>query len=85
MYVSFQELATRVSHRNTGRASNDTIAEQLMARVSHDENLHMIFYRDVSAAADSTLRPTRRSSRSTGFCGTSRCPASRCRSSAARR
>lgn len=50
MYVSFQELATRVSHRNTGKASNDTIVEQLMARVSHDENLHMIFYRDISAA-----------------------------------
>ena len=50
MYVSFQELATRVSHRNTGKACNDTIAEQLLARVSHDENLHMIFYRDVSAA-----------------------------------
>jgi acyl-[acyl-carrier-protein] desaturase len=50
MYVSFQELATRVSHRNTGKVSNDTIAEQLMARVSHDENLHMLFYRDISAA-----------------------------------
>jgi acyl-[acyl-carrier protein] desaturase len=50
MYVSFQELATRVSHRNTGKACNETIAEQLMARVSHDENLHMLFYRDVSAA-----------------------------------
>jgi acyl-[acyl-carrier-protein] desaturase len=50
MYVSFQELATRVSHRNTGRVSQDPIAERLMARVSHDENLHMIFYRDVSAA-----------------------------------
>ena len=50
MYVSFQELATRVSHRNTGKVANDPIAEQLMARVSHDENLHMIFYRDVSAA-----------------------------------
>lgn len=50
MYVSFQELATRVSHRNTGKASQEPIAEQLMARVSHDENLHMIFYRDVSAA-----------------------------------
>ncbi len=50
MYVSFQELATRVSHRNTGKASNDPIAERLMAQVSHDENLHMIFYRDVSAA-----------------------------------
>ena len=50
VYVSFQELATRVSHRNTGKASREPIAEQLMARVSHDENLHMIFYRDVSAA-----------------------------------
>ena len=50
MYVSFQELATRVAHRNTGKAANDTIAERLMAQVSHDENLHMIFYRDVSAA-----------------------------------
>jgi len=50
MYVSFQELATRVSHRNTGLVCEDPIARQLMARVSHDENLHMIFYRDVSAA-----------------------------------
>jgi len=50
MYVSFQELATRVSHRNTGKACNDPIADQLLARVSADENLHMIFYRDVSAA-----------------------------------
>jgi acyl-[acyl-carrier-protein] desaturase len=50
MYVSFQELATRVAHRNTGKVADDYVAEQLMARVSHDENLHMIFYRDVSAA-----------------------------------
>ena len=50
VYVSFQELATRVSHRNTGKACNDTIADQLMARLSHDENLHMIFYRDITAA-----------------------------------
>ncbi len=50
MYVSFQELATRVSHRNTGRACNETIADQMLAQVSHDENLHMLFYRDVSAA-----------------------------------
>ena len=28
MYVSFQELATRVSHRNTGKACNDPVAEQ---------------------------------------------------------
>ena len=26
------------------------MAEQLLARISNDENLHMIFYRDVSAA-----------------------------------
>ncbi len=49
--MSFQELATRVSHRNTGKACNDLIADQLMAKISADENLHMIFYRDVSEAA----------------------------------
>ena len=50
MYVSFQELATRVSHRNTGKDCNDPVAEQLLARISNDENLHMIFYRDISEA-----------------------------------
>ena len=50
IYVTFQELATRVSHRNTGKACNEPIADQLLARVSGDENLHMIFYRDVSEA-----------------------------------
>jgi acyl-[acyl-carrier-protein] desaturase len=50
IYVTFQELATRVSHRNTGKACNEPIADQLLQRVSGDENLHMIFYRDVTAA-----------------------------------
>lgn len=50
LYVTFQELATRVSHRNTGKACNETVADQLMAKISHDENLHMIFYRDLSEA-----------------------------------
>src|ERR1700749_940501 len=50
IYVTFQELATRVSHRNTGKACEETIADQLLQRVSADENLHMIFYRDVSEA-----------------------------------
>ena len=50
-YVSFQELATRISHRNTGRYTEDPIAEKLLARVSMDENLHMIFYRNLVAAA----------------------------------
>ena len=50
-YVSFQELATRVSHRNTGAATGCPIAEQLLARVATDENLHMVFYRNLGAAA----------------------------------
>ncbi|MFI6762175.1 acyl-ACP desaturase [Micromonospora sp. NPDC050417] len=50
-YVSFQELATRISHRNTGRVTGDPLCEQLLARVAADENLHMIFYRNLLAAA----------------------------------
>jgi acyl-[acyl-carrier-protein] desaturase len=50
-YVSFQELATRVSHRNTGRATSDPIADKLLARIATDENLHMVFYRNLMAAA----------------------------------
>jgi acyl-[acyl-carrier-protein] desaturase len=50
-YVSFQELATRISHRNTGRFTGDPIAERLLARVATDENLHMVFYRDLVTAA----------------------------------
>jgi acyl-[acyl-carrier-protein] desaturase len=50
-YVSFQELATRISHRNTGRHAGDPIAERLLTRVSTDENLHMIFYRNLMGAA----------------------------------
>jgi len=50
-YVSFQELATRVSHRNTGRYSADPIAERLLARIAMDENLHMVFYRNLVNAA----------------------------------
>lgn len=51
VYVSFQELATRISHRNTGRASGCPIADQLLARIAADENLHMVFYRNLVAAA----------------------------------
>jgi len=50
-YVSFQELATRVSHRNTGKISADPLCEQLLARVAADENLHMVFYRNLLTAA----------------------------------
>jgi len=55
-YVSFQELATRVSHRNTGRATGDPIAEQMFARIALDENLHMVFYRNMMAAAFEVTR-----------------------------
>lgn len=50
-YVSFQELATRISHRNTGRYSDDPVADRIMARIAKDENLHMRFYRDMMGAA----------------------------------
>ena len=50
-YVAFQELATRISHRNTGRATDDPVAERLLARVAADENLHMVFYRGLVDAA----------------------------------
>lgn len=50
-YVTFQELATRISHRNTGKISNDPICEAMLTRVSLDENLHMLFYRNLLGAA----------------------------------
>lgn len=60
-YVSFQELATRISHRNTGRYVEDPIADRLLARVATDENLHMVFYRNlVKAALDVAPGPTLR-------------------------
>jgi acyl-[acyl-carrier-protein] desaturase len=60
-YVSFQELATRVSHRNTGKVTGDPMCDALLARVAADENLHMIFYRNLLAGAlelspDQTMR-----------------------------
>src|SRR5262249_41361572 len=51
VYVSFQELATRVAHRNTGRYCQDPVADRLLGRIALDENLHMIFYRNLVAAA----------------------------------
>ena len=50
-YVSFQELATRISHRNTGTYTNDPLCEQLLQRIAADENLHMIFYRNLLKGA----------------------------------
>lgn len=50
-YVTFQELATRVSHRQTGLATKNDIADEMLKRIAADENLHMIFYRNLAAAA----------------------------------
>ena len=86
-YVSFQELATRISHRNTGRHTGDPGCERLLARIAADENLHMLFYRNLLDAAFD-VAPARRCARSPTSCATSRCPeqpspttpAARCRS-----
>lgn len=53
-YVTMQELATRIAHRNTGiecRKDGDELAEKLLARIALDENLHMLFYRNIGTAA----------------------------------
>ncbi|MFD0665501.1 acyl-ACP desaturase [Thermocatellispora tengchongensis] len=50
-YVSFQELATRIAHRNTGKAAGEPNCERLLARIAADENLHMLFYRNLLGAA----------------------------------
>ncbi|HEX9970276.1 MAG TPA: acyl-ACP desaturase [Acidimicrobiales bacterium] len=51
VYVTLQELATRISHRNTGKLIPDKAGYEVMARVAADENLHYLFYRDVTTAA----------------------------------
>ncbi|AGP57823.1 acyl-ACP desaturase [Streptomyces rapamycinicus] len=50
-YVAFQELATRISHRNTGHHSGDPVCDRMLARIATDENLHMIFYRNLLGKA----------------------------------
>jgi acyl-[acyl-carrier-protein] desaturase len=51
VYVTLQELATRISHRNTGRLLDDAYGIEIMNRVATDENLHFLFYRDLASAA----------------------------------
>jgi acyl-[acyl-carrier-protein] desaturase len=51
VYVTLQELATRIAHRNTGEILEDPVGKAIMRRVAADENLHHIFYREVSSAA----------------------------------
>lgn len=49
-YTSAQELATRVSHRNAGKITEDQVAFELMRQIASDENHHFMFYKGVMAA-----------------------------------
>ncbi len=49
-YTSAQELATRVSHRNAGKITEDKVAFELMRQIASDENHHFMFYKGVMAA-----------------------------------
>ncbi|MDQ4132525.1 MAG: acyl-ACP desaturase, partial [Actinomycetota bacterium] len=51
VYLCLQELATRIAHRNTGKAISDSAGYKIMGRVAADENLHYLFYRDLASAA----------------------------------
>ena len=51
VYLALQELATRISHRATGRLLGDPAGYEVMMRVAADENLHQLFYRDLATAA----------------------------------
>lgn len=51
VYLTMQELSTRIAHRNTGAALDDPAGEAILNRVAADENLHYLFYRDLAAAA----------------------------------
>jgi acyl-[acyl-carrier-protein] desaturase len=59
VYVALQELATRIAHRNTGKALTDSLGEHpaaqagydVLSRVAADENFHFLFYRDLTSAA----------------------------------
>lgn len=51
IYVALQELATRLSHRNTGTQIEDPFGREIMKRISTDENFHHLFYRDLCQEA----------------------------------
>lgn len=51
VYLSLQELATRIAHRTTGKMIGDPAGYEVMMRVAGDENLHQLFYRDLASAA----------------------------------
>ncbi|MCQ4119914.1 acyl-ACP desaturase [Rhodococcus tibetensis] len=49
--VTVQSLATGVSHRNAGAVCGDPLADRILTRIGDEKNLHMIFYRNLVAAA----------------------------------
>ncbi len=51
VYTTFQELATRIRHRNTGTVTEEEGALRVLQRIATDENLHYLFYRDMGTAA----------------------------------
>jgi acyl-[acyl-carrier-protein] desaturase len=51
VYTTLQELATRISHRNTGTVSADEGALRVLQRIATDENLHYLFYRAMGEGA----------------------------------
>ena len=59
VYVALQELATRIAHRNTGKALQQHLGDhpvgqagyEVISRVAADENFHFLFYRDLTSAA----------------------------------
>jgi acyl-[acyl-carrier-protein] desaturase len=51
VYVTLQELATRVAHYNTGKLLDDPVGREVMKRVATDENRHYLFYRGLADAA----------------------------------
>jgi acyl-[acyl-carrier-protein] desaturase len=52
-YVSFQERATQIAHRNTGAhlPKDDKVGRNVLALVAGDETKHYMFYRDLAMAA----------------------------------
>lgn len=49
-YTAVLEWVNRIVHRNTGIISGDDLCDQMMARLSMDENLHMVFFRNLLEA-----------------------------------
>ncbi len=52
-YVTFQERATQIAHRNTGAhlPKDDKIGRNVLGQIAGDETKHFLFYRDLANAA----------------------------------